>query len=565
MSRQISRFLAVILSVLVLAGCQAVPRSSEVMVGLSNLEQAEKSLQFNPASPLPDASPEEIARGFLAAAASAEDNFAVAREYLAPAYAAHWDPRATVLIDETSRSYTELSSSAADAAAGGTMARGKITVVPTATVNEQGFLRLENPRNDPKELLFEFVQVDDQWRISSAPSGIVLDRTTFTAIWEPHPLTFLTATGETVEEQRWFARDTTQLSTAIKQLFGGPQQPYRESLHSAFNERTELTSNVTVKGGEAIIEINDSAEPYSEGQLDLIRLQLAGTLSAFDAINTYKLVTPTGTLLTGGVSRPELASEHAAHFMLSGQEVLSYNNSGIKTVHPLSALLVQLDPLEISIQNSAAAAAVLNRDGVHLVNSGGTHLIDTRPQLRPPTIDRWGFVWSATAADQALLQVSNASNKTFEFAMPSFAPATVHGIRLSPDGSKLAVMLTTSVGTQVMVTEVRRDALGLPLGLGSSFQLVAHSAGAPIDLAWLDSSRIAILSSSAGGSSKVTVGGVGLFGVDRGIVPGGTAISGTWRTNSLRVLGGDGKVYRPQGNSRWEQIFSDVNLLIKNN
>ena len=86
-----------------LAGCGGVPRSSDVVSG-QRIEDDPRIglLQVIPDGPAQDAAAVDVVRGFLLAAASAEDDHAVAREFLDAGAAQTWRPDADTTIVSTS-------------------------------------------------------------------------------------------------------------------------------------------------------------------------------------------------------------------------------------------------------------------------------------------------------------------------------------------------------------------------------------------------------------------------------------------------------------------------------
>src|SRR5690606_2051499 len=101
----IPRLLTAALAVLAVTACQAIPASGPVREGLSDFNQAEQQVQFNPDGPAVGATQEEIVRGFVLAASSSADEYAVAREFLAPTYRDEWDPSLGVFVDEGSQDF----------------------------------------------------------------------------------------------------------------------------------------------------------------------------------------------------------------------------------------------------------------------------------------------------------------------------------------------------------------------------------------------------------------------------------------------------------------------------
>ena len=88
---------------LVATGFQNVPDSGQVRTGLSDLSQVEQPVVYDAVGPQDGATQEDILRGFLQAAASPDENYAVAREFLSPSYADLWSPTAGILVDSGTR------------------------------------------------------------------------------------------------------------------------------------------------------------------------------------------------------------------------------------------------------------------------------------------------------------------------------------------------------------------------------------------------------------------------------------------------------------------------------
>lgn len=93
--RALSVLLAVTALAVTTAGCVSMPNGGPVLPyapAPSGNGQAQLNLQFVPHPPLPNAKPEDIVRGFLAAGASFVGQQQVAREYLTPEASRRWQP-----------------------------------------------------------------------------------------------------------------------------------------------------------------------------------------------------------------------------------------------------------------------------------------------------------------------------------------------------------------------------------------------------------------------------------------------------------------------------------------
>lgn len=235
---------AALLAALGLLGCQAIPGSGPVSEGLASLDQAEQPVQFDSGGPAEGASQEDIVRGFVRAMTTSVDDYAVAREFLTPAYGPQWDPSAGVFVDEGNQPYH----SAGDDI-------GELRLSGHATVDARGTLT-PLPAGSEDAMRFEFEQVGEEWRISSAPNGIILDRTTFAAVWAPRQLYFLSGDDRLVPETRWFLNRASLISTQIVgELLAGPADTEAQALRTAFPAGTVLTSSaVPVNNGIARID-----------------------------------------------------------------------------------------------------------------------------------------------------------------------------------------------------------------------------------------------------------------------------------------------------------------------
>jgi hypothetical protein len=171
---------ALALGVLLLAGCASIPDSGPVEQGDAVADQAPGDVVYTPIGPVADSSQERILRDFIGAGTGPQDNYAVAREFLAEGFADDWDPRASVTVRPGGGSTTRTSDDRLEYAftASATVDVGGHYVPTTSTV--------------PTTLSYSFVQEDGQWRISDAPDGTVLSPATFQSIFRAHAVYFTT-------------------------------------------------------------------------------------------------------------------------------------------------------------------------------------------------------------------------------------------------------------------------------------------------------------------------------------------------------------------------------------
>lgn len=533
-----------------LAGCVTIPSSGRVEVGLTDLEQAEQFYQFTALGPVPDASQEDVVRGFVAAAVSSTDDYAVAREFLSADYAAQWDPYFGVIVDEGGRSYR------ADGEAAGVL-----SLSANAKIDSAGQMLPVEP-GPATDVRFEFERVDGQWRISSAPSGIILDKSTFRAIWTDHQLFFVGAAEILVPQTRWFIARAALATEIVGGLVEGPSERMRESLHSGFPAGTTLVAqSVPVVDGRARIDMSAELLEASPQALSELRQQLKLSLQSIPGVTGYELLVE-GTPLrdAGGGIEPRSVKELSVPAVLVDGELGTIAAGEFTPTLGFATRVGELDPIAVSLSHDGARAAVLNTHGVTLLDSAGSVLADGRAKQLAPSIDPYGYLWTATGAGQ--LRVRGNDGASTAIVAPWLEGLKVSAVRLAPDGTRIAALVASEAGSQLLVAGVVRDERGQPLRTSDDADTEMWMLGDPVDFDWVGPSRLTALSAD-GSVTKVTSGGPGRFSEAQGSVPGGVAVSGGGARLQLRVLGSDGDLFAPQGGSGWQRNDDNIEVLAK--
>ncbi|NDD75789.1 MAG: hypothetical protein EBZ40_12590, partial [Gammaproteobacteria bacterium] len=236
---------------------------------------------FLPASPELGASPEQILRGFIDAASSPQNDYAVAREFLSMALNVDWKPNARVIVDGGSRDYV-------------VTADGTITLVTQsqAVVDERGDY---SERDIPERvsLTYSFVQENGEWRIASAPEGVLLERYTFDQIFGQHALYFFDPTFSLlVPDVRYFPSRASTPTRIMKALLAGPSPWLASSgaVVTAFPPDTQLVAEtVPITGTSASVDITGNALNSTLEQKRLMLRQAAASLSSLSSIFTVQL------------------------------------------------------------------------------------------------------------------------------------------------------------------------------------------------------------------------------------------------------------------------------------
>ncbi|MBT5576639.1 MAG: hypothetical protein HOJ98_05915, partial [Microbacteriaceae bacterium] len=227
--RKVALTLVALMSTVLMA-CTAIPSSGPVNSTdrTAGLESAE--VDFLPPGPSTGATPEEIIAGFVAAGTAAQDNYRVARSYLAQEVRELWNPNASVLIRQGEPDITVTSS---------TVASYVLPVV--ASVDELGRYST-SPVVSSQTLDFRLVEEGDEWRISGLSDGIVLTEAAFAEAFASYRLYFFSAGyRELVPDIRWFATRGEVSSKIVRGLLDSPSFWLDQGATvSAFPEGTQL-------------------------------------------------------------------------------------------------------------------------------------------------------------------------------------------------------------------------------------------------------------------------------------------------------------------------------------
>lgn len=524
--------LAAVTIMLMLAGCVGIPSSGAVKVGGVINDPDNPDVEFVVAGPQPGATQEEILAGFMQAVRAPQSNYSIARSFFTKDMAASWKPGAGTLV--RSGVATTTVADAPDTLS--------YTVTTGALIDDRG--RYTEPRSAAQTLAFSFAKEDGQWRISEAPPGIVLSRSSFNLVFAERSLYFFDPSYRyLVPDVRWFAKRSNITSDTVKALIAGPTDWLVQAAVTAFPEATTLAS-VSTQAAQAIVDLSTEALVSTPAARDQMRQQLVATLGIANVTITVggtELVTPvaSGTdAITPTVDSAALIGTETAFGFDGG--------SGIASIPGLSAQVVAAGATAASLSQDKLSVAIRTAGGVSLAISGASAatLVDDRRDLIRPSIDPLGFVWSAVSGDASSLITfdSNGAPHALQSGLPS--DSGIVSLAVSRDGTRLLVYLETPVGPRLAVAGIiRQDAV--PVRLGEFVELPTPE-GAPVDATWVDDKSVATVS----GAGVITLAEIGgptqkLGQLDKAV----TIAGGTAGTDGLRVLS-DGEVWRSQG-SGW--------------
>lgn len=555
------RLLSLGVAVAALAGlvaCQAIPGSGPVNEGLTSLDQAEQPVQFDPGGPSPGASQEEVVRGFVRAAASSVDDYAISREFLTPEYAGNWDPAVGVFVDEGTQPYRSIDDHI-----------GELSLTGLATVDAAGTLT-PLPQGPETTMRFEFEEIDGEWRIASAPNGIILAGDTFATTWTPRQLYFVTADNRLVPEMRWFLKGATLATQIVSALLAGPSDADVNALRTAFPSGSELASRaVPISSGNALIELSAELLSTDPETMELAKRQLATSLQSVPGVSGFEISINGAVVERGAVEAPQgdVRSVEFLQPVVLKEGILGTLGPGkFQSLPRIGGRIAELRPNAVSLNSERSAAAV--RHGtttgqtVSLVVPNDVVTLDVRRGVLAPSLDPFGYVWSFATSEPKVVMVERPGDDAAFLSLPGLNGRVPVAVRVSPGGNRIAMLLSDGAGgSSAMVASIVRDVDSKPVSLAERATRTMDTEGEPVDLDWVDEMRLVTLS-DVGSGVKVTLGTIGHLPIDNGIVPDAITVSGGGSRALMRLLDSDGELFAPQG-SGWQRQAEEIELLAR--
>lgn len=544
------------LLVAVLSACVGIPRGGSVQDGGTvEGDGGDVDVNFIAPGPAEGATPEQILRGFIDAAASPQNNYEIAREFLAPALRSDWDPDAGVTIDQGGRTFAPVADTV------------QLTVSPVAAVDDRGEYR-ESGNSSPLSWTYSFEQVRGEWRIAAAPPGIVLESSTFADVFAAYSLSYFDPSfTRLVPDQRWFPSRASTATRIVGALLDGPAEWLKGAVATAFPEGTSLTSDaVPVEAGTARVDLTKPALQADAVTLQRMQLQLSSSLVQLSgSVGGVAAVSNVAITVVGNstqtVSPLSLAAARVDPRALvqRGDEFGFASGNRLEAVPGISAAVVAAGADAAVLSADHDQAAVRSAAGVTVIQADGDiRLVDNRPGLLPPTMDPFGFTWTVPAAAPSALLAHDAAGGTVQVATSWTGASTIDSIQVSREGTRLVALLRDGTQSRLVAAAIIRGDRNAPLRLGDPVELRVMSTEATT-VTWVDDITVAVLLGGGDGTTIVTQQIGGRSAPVPKLADVTNLVGGNGPTQ-LRALTSDGRLLLPRGSS-WQEAGSDVRFI----
>lgn len=489
--------------VIALTGCASLPMAGPVRIGPDLVPTTDgESVYYSPSSPVEGATKAEILSGFIAAGTGPQNDYAVAREYLSESIRSSWNPNQEVLIQ---RSTPQVNISNQDTA--------ELVVDVSAEVDADGKYQI-TPAGTTRVLEFSFVLENSEWRLSAAPDATVLIRPVFDVVFSPYSVFFVDRQKRfLVPELRWFPATAATGTRLANALLRGASSWLKPAVVSAIPTGTRLSIDaVTVEDGVALVDLTARALVASRADRSLMKAQLEATLSQLPNVSEVAISIER--------SRQDIQDSAADSRTLPARTLAVLSDNGLESVSASEQPFFQSgqdffdlnDISEIALSSQSGWVAVLTDNGV--IRTRGerlgldVELIDSRAAIAGIGFDLQDYLWSISRTPGSSIIVTSSSGEPSIVSAPWLAGRSVRGFALSPEGSRVALLVQGSGPAELLVSGVVRNISGSPIELADPIQVAGDQANL-ISVSWVDPLTIATVNIEGGSATALlsTIGG----------------------------------------------------------
>jgi hypothetical protein len=502
------------------------------------------SFYYSPASPVDGATETEILSGFISAGTAPQNDYAIAREFLDESIRATWNPNQELLIQRSTPKITFTDAGTA-----------LVEVEVSARIDANG--RYETlPAGSTRVLEYEFTEQAGQVRIDRAPDVTMVIRPVFDVVFRSYSIYFLDKSRRTlVPELRWFPSNPATGTKLVNALLAGPSSWLEPAVISAIPSGTVLSTDaVTVQQETALVDLSARALVAGLSDRSLMKAQLVATLSQLPTITEVAIsiersaqdipdsqvapaVTTSGTLLAVGENGLEALSGANPDSFAQG---LSFFSS--RSVSKLAA------------SKTGDTLAALTESGVFetALSAPGSSVeeVDPRSTLAGLEYDSLSYLWLAAG--------SKVSVNSLPLQASWLAGLSIVDFSLSPEGSRVALVVSSGEGNQVLIAPVIRKDNGVPIELGAPIS-IGSEIDNPVRLSWFDSVTVAVVNDEPDVSSMALVSIGGTTRLIQGVAEVSSLVALGDGTN-LYALKESGELVIYRG-SFWSSLKSSISAI----
>jgi hypothetical protein len=539
-------------AVALLTGCASIPATGTVQLGPDIADSSTSDfLYFSPYEPPVGGTINDIMSGFLSAGTGPQNDYAVAREYLANNLKSTWLPNERVVIVDSS---PEIKINPADNSA-------TVQVHSVASVDEAGRLTLASSDSN-SDYEYKLVKEANEWRITEAPNLTIVSRPVFDVVFKDYSLYFFDSQRRyLVPDTRWFPSRASTATRLVNGLIAGPDVWLEGAAINVIPTGTRLAIDaVTISDGVAAIDFNSkilAAAPQVRGQ---IKAQIEATLSQISGVHAVQISVDRNIQDISKYAVWSLPNVSIAPVVQTKSSLAHLSGSTLTPVTGTKTLVENFKPTDFALTNNNTWVAFNTTEGLYqasLVSFGiEPELVDSRVNLLAPFFDRQGWLWSINKGTSPEIKVFNQAASMRLPESTAFEGERILSFAISPEGARLAVVTVEGSSNSVWLYGILRDKSGAPKALTGALRVPSSLVNIEM-VSWLDGTTLGVLGKNANGWAQPTIVTVGGFASDLTSVQGLAAFVGGHSLDSRFALTDKGELLQYRG-STWSRVFSDV-------
>ncbi|MDQ4491004.1 LpqB family beta-propeller domain-containing protein [Sinomonas sp. ASV486] len=510
---------ALLLALAALAGCAQIPTTGPVGKSRDGAVTLGNAPQYIPPGPRDGSTPQATIEGFFNAGSGYQNDFTVARQFLAPAQSVSWKPSNRTLVY-----------------------RGSATVVANGQENGYSYefdlaysvdgegIATPFPAGTKEHIDVTLSQVDGQWRVSKLPDGTAIPEETFKQLYKSFPLYFYDPSFTIlVPDVRWFIDNSGVAKSLVSALIAGPAPYLRSAVTTAFPQGIHLErESVPIVDNTAQVDFTSELRDASFTDRQRMRNQLLRTFTGISSVVGVTLRSNQSDVAiddpSGGRAAPDPIVDPKVpswQIGVAGGELVQYVNRQATRIDGLRSVS-QFGPHQPAAAVTQHLYAFIG-DGPALYSvmpDQAPRLLDSRTRLSPPSISPFDWIWTAGPGANGATEVvaykpagvaEGAEVPKVTMAPGWLAGRTVEDLRISRDGARALVLSTQGGSTVLQLAGVVRAADGTPRELTTPITLSTTEMN-PRRAVWVD--EVTVLVSGVSANDPVTPELVSLKGGD---------------------------------------------------
>ncbi|MFV6028516.1 LpqB family beta-propeller domain-containing protein [Streptomyces sp. NPDC056264] len=522
-----------------------MPDSGDVQP-VKGANQGDSQVRVYAVAPRENADPDEIVDGFLEAMTSDDPGFATARKYLTSQAARTWKPEEsiTVLTTAPNRDLADRNADPDNQGRSYPLSGRRIATVddrhayqpysPAAYLQSIHVVQQPSANGKGKE-----------WRIDSLPPGLVLGEADFLRNYRSVNKYYFASGEDWVVADPVYIRQRQDpvtrmdpVTQTVRALLEGPTDWLKPAVDSSFPSGTELRKGVTTLTPDdqstLKVPLNGKADLVGGEPCRRMAAQLLFTLRDLTSVNAeqVELQGSRGQALcrlgkgqatdefapvrnTDRDENPYFVDEHRKLVMLVGAGKES--NAPVEVPGPFGKGTLRLGSVAVDRgETRAAGVAETGRElfvsSITTEEEGAPAILRSKAvkptdRLSAPSWDGLGNLWIADrdpAAPQ-LWMVPDGTSDPVKVRTPWPADeARIESLRVSPDGVRIALVVTRGGDTTLQIGRIQRQTSGdEPVVSVDDLQPAAPRMESVTAVSWAGPSRLVVVGKEAGGVQQI--------------------------------------------------------------